>query len=212
MNCPKCNNKNCKEVSTKLIKKSNSFERKRKCINSKCSHEFSTIEKIVKKRKTEPRTQWLEFKIECYAVELVFSMWRKIREYLEQNNLKEKFEKKIIGITDISANKSGNLEVTFFGIKKTNEILTLRGLKAETIRRLLKDPLYWRAYTLFFKKEPSNEVKANEEIQFAKSIIHPKYGIKSGKYDVNFFKKNEQLRTLMENDPERFMYIFNKLH
>ena len=72
--------------------------------------------------------------------------------------------------------------------------------------------MYWRAYTLFFKKEPSNEVKANEEIQFAKSIIHPKYGIKSGKYDVNFFKKNEQLRTLMENDPERFMYIFNKLH
>ena len=212
MLCPKCNAKNAKEVSNKLIKNSNSFERKRKCINSKCLHEFSTVEKILKKRKTEARTEWLEFKIECYVAELIFNIWRKVDEYLAKNNIEEKFEKDEVAIVDISSNKTGTLEVTFTGIKKTNEILTLRGLKAATIRRLLKDPLYWYAYKLFFKKEASKEVKENEETRFANSIIHPEYGIKSGKYDVNFFKRNQDLHKFMGDKPEMFMNMLNRLH
>ncbi len=212
MICPKCNAKNAKEISNKLIKNSNSFERKRKCINSKCLYEFSTVEKILKKRKTEARTQWLEFKIECYVVQLLFNIYREINKYLDKNNLVEKFKKMEVKIEDISANKTGNLEVTFIGIKKTNEILTLRGLKASTIRQLLKDPYYWTAYKLFFKKEASKEIKEKEESQFAKSIIHPESGIKSGKYDLNFFKKNQDLHKLMGDNPHIFMEMLNRLH
>ena len=44
-----------------------------------------------------------------------------------------------------------------------------------------------------FKKDPSEEDKVKEHQQFQKSIVHPKTGIMSEKYNLDFFKQNEYL-------------------
>lgn len=213
MHCPKCNSET-KEVSVNFNKKQNITERKRKCIKSNCQNIFSTIEKISKQRKTELRTYWLEFKIECYVEQLVTNIWKEIFNYLEKHKLVDRFLKeKKINIDNISSNKKGNIEVTFVGFEDKKKTIILRGLKALTIRQLLKDQNYWRAYSYIFQKEPTNEIKANELNQFAKSIIHPKYGIKSGKYGQEFFKRNKLIKKLSSNNPEIFFkHFLNKLH
>ena len=213
MICPKCKKNNSIELSVNFNSKKNLQERIRKCSDSNCSYVFNTSEKIIKKRKKENRTKWLEFKIECYIQQLFINIFNKLQIYLQKNNLENAFKKYSAHVYDIYSNKRGNIEVKIVGLNKKNYSFTLRGLKALTIRQILRDKNYWKMYELIHKKEPSNELKLKEENQFAKSIIHKDYGIKSKKFDINFYRKNEYFSHVFKNMPDTIlMQIINKLH
>jgi hypothetical protein len=213
MICPKCKKQSSIELNVSFNSKKNSLERIRKCCDTNCSYEFLTSEKIIKERKKEKRTWWLEFKIECYIQQLFINIFNSLQNYLQKNNLESAFKKSNALVYDIYSNKQGNIEVKIMGLNKKEYSFTLRGLKALTIRQILKDKNYWKMYEYIYKKEPSDELKLKEENQFAKSIIHKDYGIKSKKFDINFYRKNKYFSHVFKNMPDKIlMQIINKLH
>lgn len=200
MLCPKCNSTNTKEISFKFIKQNNFNERLWKCFQDNCLHVFTTSEKIVQ-RKIEPRTLWKEYRFEEYAHTLMHNVCLKLIEHLKSKKLLDRFINKNNIFPDINVNKRGEIIFKISTIKNENigKLIsqhTVRGLKALTIRQILKKKTYWEKYTEIFKKEASEEIKLKEKDQFLKSIVHPKTGLSSKKYDLDFFKKSK-----MSEDP-----------
>ena len=116
---------------------------------------------------------------------LIGNVFAVLLEYLKENNLEEKFDDQIIRILEIK-NKDG---VIYYKLeddinRKIYEY-EKRRLKSDIIRKLLNSKEYWEGFKEIFKKEPSEEDKTKELQQFQKSIVHPKTGIMSEKYNLD---------------------------
>ena len=207
MICPKCKQKTNHVINTKFFDEFNYLERERECRTNNCFNKFITYEQIstnnkkipklkipeVKIRKIEARTLWQEHRFLNYASMLIGNVFAVLLDYLKENNLEEKFDEQTITILEIK-NKDGeiyykledDIEGKIYEYKK-------RGLKSNIIRKLLNSKEYWEGFKEIFKKDPSEEDKVKEHQQFQKSIVHPKTGIMSEKYNLDFFKQNEYL-------------------
>ena len=231
MICPECN-KTCNHViDTKYHL--NILAKARQCRNVHCNHVFITQEhikpikpsdieklefenqKIKKsKRKIEARTEWQEFRFLFYAGYLIYYVYYEVIKFLSDYNLDEKFDEQKIRIEEIkSMGKVINYKLEN---DMTGEIyeFTARGLKAHTIREVLKKKIYWENFKKIFKKDASEEDKAKEYIQFAKSIVHKKTGIRSEKYDIEFFKQNPYIAHMIHGvgNEKDFWRIWTNLH
>ena len=122
---------------------------------------------------------------------MVGNVFGNLLEYLKKNNLEEKFDNQIIRILEIK-NVDGEI---YYKLEDdiSGEIyeFRIRGLKSLVIRKILKDKEYWKRFKEIFKKDASVEDKEKENQQFLKSIVHPKTGIMSEKYNLDFFKQTE---------------------
>ena len=195
MHCPKCKVSNTKEISFKFIKKKNLNERLIKCYQKNCLHVFTTNEKVIQ-RKIEPRTLWKEYRFEEYAYTLTVNVNKKLIELLKSKNLFKRWLYKKDIFPDIDVNKKGVIIYKISNFKNNNigKLISkhsVRGLKSDTIKQILKKKSYWEKYTELFKKEATEEIKLKEKDQFLKSIIHPVTGISSKKYDIDFFRKSK---------------------
>ena len=132
---------------------------------------------------------------------------------MKKNNLEEKFDENIIRILEIK-NKDG---VIFYKLEddingKVYEFPE-RGIKSSTIRQVLKSKAYWETFKEIFKKDASEEDKEKENQQFAKSVVHPKTGIRSEKYNLEFFRQNPHINHWINKvGDEAFWKIWIKLH
>ena len=227
MICPKCNQKTNHVTNTKFFDEFNYLERERECRTPNCFNKFITYEQIspgnkkipklkipkVKKRKIEPRTQWQEFRFQYYASYLVGNVFDQLLILLKENNLEEKFDEQTLGILEIK-NKDGEI---YYKLEDdiSGEIheFQIRGLKSKIIRSILNDKEYWEKFKEIFKKDASKEDKTKENQQFLKSIVHPKTGIRSEKYDLEFFKKNPLIDYWSNKVGDKdFWQIWIKLH
>ena len=227
MICPKCNQKTNHVINTKFYDEFNYLERERECRTPNCFNKFITYEQIspdnkkipklkirkVKTRKVEPRTLWQEHRFLNYASMLIGNVFVVLLEYLKEKNLEEKFDDQIIRIIEIK-NKDGEiyykLEDDISGKIYEHK---KRGLKSDIIRKLINSKEYWEEFKAIFKKDPSEEDKSKELQQFQKSIVHPKTGIMSEKYNLDFLKKNEYLSYWCHRvGDEDFWKIWTKLN
>ena len=229
MLCPKCKKKYNYVINSKFLEEYNYLERERECRN--CSNKFITYEHIspgntkipefklpnikTATRKTEARTEWQDFRFLFYAGILVFNAFIQVKKFMEKNKLSEKFDENIIRIEEIKTDKSGvisyKLEDDISG--KVYEFQA-RGIKALAIREVLKHKYYWEKYKEIFKKDALPEDKDKESKQFPKSIVHKKTGIRSEKYDIEFFKQNPYIDHMIHGvgNEKDFWRIWTNLH
>jgi|TARA_B100001964_G_scaffold126850_1_gene140295 hypothetical protein len=230
MICPKCKQKTNHVTNSKFFDEFNYLERERKCRTPNCFNKFITYEQIspdnkkvpilkipdikTTTRKTESRTEWQDFRFLFYAGILVVNVFRKAIKYLEKNKLREKFDENIIRIQEIKTDKSGVISY-----KLEDDIsgkvykFKVRGVKAETVRKVLKNEYYWKKYKEIFKKDVLPEDKDKELRQFPKSIVHKKTGIRSEKYNIEFLKQNPLIQDFVDTvGEEQFWIVWKKLH
>ena len=146
--------------------------------------------------------------------QLGVNVFRKAIKYLEKNKLREKFDENIIRIQEIKTDKSGVISY-----KLEDDIsgkvykFKVRGVKAETVRKVLKNEYYWKKYKEIFKKDVLPEDKDKELRQFPKSIVHKKTGIRSEKYNIEFLKQNPLIQDFVDTvGEEQFWIVWKKLH
>ena len=230
MICPKCKQKTNHVIDTKYH--ANILAKARQCRNVNCNHVFVTEERVIpikpsdreklefetqkvkkNKRKIEARTEWQEFRFLFYAGLLIEKVFYQVVSFLKEHNLEEKFDEQIIRIEEIKSTGGTiayKLEDDMNG--KVYEF-QVRGIKSATIREVLKSKFYWKKFNEIFKKDASEEDKAKEHQQFAKSIVHKKTGIRSEKYNLEFFQQNPYIANMMHKvGNEDFWQIWTKLH
>ena len=133
--------------------------------------------------------------------------------FLKDEGLEDKFDEQILRIEEIKSSEG----VIYYKLEddSNNKVyeFTVRGLKANAIRSLLDNENYWKVYNELFKKDVTEEIKAKEQQQFAKSIVHPKTGIKSDKYDIFFLRQNPIIKEMIDKvGPDDFWVLWTKLH
>lgn len=226
INCPKCRSTANHVIDTHY--KENMVIKTRQCRVLNCNHKFlveleptdidkEKIKNILKSgakvRKTEKRTDWQNFRFLTYAGVLLELIYFEVILFLKEKKLEEKFDEQILRIEEIKSSSgviSYKLEDDY-----NNEVyeFTARGLKANAIKYLLDNEYYWEVYKKIFNKEATDEVKAKEQQQFAKSIVHPKTGIKSDKYDIVFLSQNPNIKEMINKvGPDDFWKLWSKLH
>tara|TARA_B100001540_G_scaffold62593_1_gene56327 strand:+ start:263 stop:946 length:684 start_codon:yes stop_codon:yes gene_type:complete len=227
MICPKCKQKTNHVINTKFFDEFNYLERERECRTHNCFNKFITYEQIspdnkkipklkipkVKIRKTEARTEWKEYRFLNYACMLIVNIMHEFMEYIKKNDLEDKFDQQLIYIK-LTKNDAG---VIFLELEdETNEVThkhKCKSSKSNTIKELLMSKTYWNEFRRIFKREASKEDKIKEEENLAKSIIHPESGIKSEKYNLEFFRRNPYIADWIDKIGEKdFWQIWTKLH
>ena len=226
ISCPKCGNTANHVIDTHYLK--DRVIKTRECRFLNCNHKFfietepteldkDKIKKLSIKsnkiRKTEKRTDWQDFRFLTYAGTLIELVYYQVILFLEGEGLEDKFDKQILRIEEIKSSDG----VIYYKLEddSNGEIyeFTVRGLKVDAIRYLLNNPNYWNAYKNIFKKEATEEIKAKEQQQFAKSIVHPKTGIKSKKYDIFCLARNPTISDMIDKvGPDDFWKLWSKLH
>ncbi len=229
MICPKCKQKTNHVINTKFIDEFNYLERERECRHPNCFNKFVTYEQIspdnkkipelkipnVKRtiRKVEARTEWQEYRFLNYACILIANIMNEFMEYIIKNNLEDKFDQQLVYIK-LTKNDAG---VIFLELEdETNQVIhkhKCKSAKSKAIKELLRSKIYWNEFSRIFKRVASKGDKTKEEQQLAKSIIHPKTGIKSEKYNLEFFKRNPNIAEWIDRIGEKdFWQIWTKLH
>lgn len=226
IHCPRCGNTANHVIDTHYLK--DRVIKTRECRFLNCNHKFfieteptdvdkDKIKKLSIKsnkiRKTEKRTDWQDFRFLTYAGTLIELIYYQVILFLEGEELEDKFDKQILRIEEIKSSEG----VIYYKLEddSNGEIyeFTVRGLKVDAIRYLLNNPNYWNAYKNIFNKEATEEIKAKEQQQFAKSIVHPKTGIKSKKYDIFFLGRNPTIADMIDKvGPDDFWKLWSKLH
>ena len=134
-------------------------------------------------------------------------------EFIIQSNLEDKFDQGLVHMK-LMKNKAGIIFLEL--VDDTNQVIhkhKCKSSKSNTIKELLKSKIYWDEFRKIFKKEASKEDKAKEEQQLAKSIIHPKTGIKSEKYNLEFFRRNPHINKWIDRvGEEDFWQVWTTLH
>ncbi len=227
MICPKCKQKTNHVTNSKFFDEFNYLERERKCRTPNCFYKFITYEQIspdnkkvpilkipkVKTRKREARTEWQEYRFLNYSHILIMNIMTEFMEYIIKNNLEDKFDHRLLHMKLVK-NKAG---IIFLELEDdTNQVIhkhKCKSSKSNAIKELLKSKIYWDEFRKIFKKEASKEDKAKEEQQLAKSIIHPKTGIKSEKYNLEFFRRNPYINKWIDRvGEEDFWQFWTTLH
>ena len=231
MICPKCKHEFTRIIDSQYHLDGMSIARK--CRNVLCGHTFSDYGPIIKNnlseitkkeleiknlrknnRKVEARTEWQDFRFLIYAGYLIGNVYFQIKRYLQEEDLVEEFVDHIIRIEEIKS--TGKVIKYKLQNDSNGEIIefTIRGLKAHTIRMLMDNDFYWENFKRIFKREATKEDKAKEYLQFAKSLVHKKTGIRSEKYNLEFFKKNPYIFQLMHTvgNEKEFWRIWTNLH
>ena len=226
INCPKCGSTANHVIDTnysdiKIIKT-------KQCRTLHCGHKFfedaepteldkvkinKSLDKSKKIRKTEKRTDWQDFRFLAYAGTLIESIYYQVILFLKDEGLEDKFDEQILRIEEIKSSQG----VIYYKLEDDSNSkvyeFTVRGLKANAIRTLLDNENYWKVYNELFKKDVTEEIKAKEQQQFAKSIVHPKTGIKSDKYDIFFLRQNPIIKEMIDKvGPDDFWVLWTKLH
>jgi len=218
MICPNCKKQNnTKEVSIDFISEINSFKRTRKC---DCGNKFVTFEVAsdqlinelnfkfpsVTKRKVSKKTAWQDWRFLCYVREHYATVVFEIRKILKKKDLEKNYKKVILGAknlvkkyeegileVNVKTNSRGKICYQFKDIKTNKEFEVLgSNIKIRSIRKVLKNPKYWENRKLHFniQGDPTEQEKEHEETQFIKSLNHKKTGIRSNKYNLHFFKRD----------------------
>ena len=227
MICPKCKQKTNHVTNSKFFDEFNYLERERKCRTPNCFYKFITYEQIspdnkkvpilkipkVKTRKREARTEWQEYRFLNYSHILIMNIMTEFMEYIIKNNLEDKFDHRLLHMKLVK-NKAG---IIFLELEDdTNQVIhkhKCKSSKSNAIKELLKSKIYWDEFRKIFQKEASKEDKAKEEQQLAKSIIHPKTGIKSEKYNLEFFRRNPYIHKWIDRvGEEDFWQFWTTLH
>lgn len=225
MLCPKCKKQNTEEVNIEFIVDINSIKRSRKCT---CGNVFTTFEVIsdvhidntklkivgLTKSKTPKRTAWQDWRFLCYARVYYFNVAFKLKEILLKEKIDIKKLQKDIEILSIKSTSRGKICYEFKD--KTNNRkykFLMHNLKTNSVKKLLENPDYWKNWKIHnqTKENPSKEVKNKEAHQFIKSLNHKKNGIRSEKYDIDFFKKDSFLNIEIKKDPETFWFIWKNI-
>ena len=207
MICPKCKQKTNHVINSKFFDEFNYLERERKCRTPNCFYKFITYEQIspdnkkvpilkipkVKTRKREASTEWLEHRFINYASYLIGNVFDQLLKCLKENNLEEKFDNQTITILEIK-NKDGRIYYKLKDVdsEEIHEFEQSKGFKSAVIRSIINDKKYWGKFKEIFNRDATKEDKAKELEQFQKSVVHPKTGIMSEKYNLDFFKENNQ--------------------
>ena len=230
MICPKCKKKYNYVINSKFFEEFNYLERERKCKTTDCFNKFITYEHIspgntkipelkfpnVKTitRKKEARTKWQDYRFLLYAGFLIVNVFKEVEKFLKQNKLREKFDEQIIRIGEIKSDKAGVISYKLEDdIGRKAYEFQARGIKARTIRDVLKHEAYWKTYKNIFKKDALEEDKDKESRQFPKSIVHKETGIRSEKYNIEFLKNNPAIHEWIDIvGEENFWEIWKKLH
>ena len=195
MRCPSCRKDNSTLIDAKPIEKGFAIKRRRACL---CGYEFETFEssKKYKKRKTEARTYWHNYRFNLYIVHRFWSIWSKAWGYDKKRPFNSiKVNKTISGRTEVKVveekNGKENIKEKFYTETRKDTIRTI--LAQQGIN-------YWKQRKSYFKdKDMSLEAmqtenqKNNEIREFNKSLqLHINNEEKYNKeYISNLFKSKK---------------------